>query len=150
MPKTLSEAKDRFDKKLKRDFRAKCPLCNRVSIIYKRVIDKTMATTLMLWAKEHGNSYIHVRKFLEGHGLESQARGGSFTKLRHWRLIESKGKHSGYWRITERGFAYLKGKKLYKVALVANNDGDLIGFLAEEGKASISDALNTSFKREKI
>jgi hypothetical protein len=110
-----------------------------------------MATTLQLWAKEYGDSFVHVRKFLERRGLDSQARGGSFTKLRHWGLIESKGRQTGYWRITEKGFRYLNGKKkIHKTALVANQDGKVIGYLVEDGKVTIHDALNTKFDRNKI
>jgi len=151
MPITLEKAKKRFEDKLRSKGKTKCPVCGRTSIIYQRVVDRTMATTLQLWAKERGDAYVHVRSFLESKGLESQARGGSFTKLRHWGLIESKGRQSGYWRITEKGFAYLAGrKKIHKVALVANQDGRVIGYLAEEGKVSIHDALNTKFDKGKL
>lgn len=148
---SLEKAKKRFESKLQRRSKAKCPLCERTSIVYKRVVDKTMATTLQLWAKEHGDSFIHVRRFLERKGLDSQARGGSFTKLRHWGLIESKGRQTGYWRITKKGFEYLSGRRrIHKVALVANQDGKVIGYLAEEGKVTIHDALNTKFNKGKL
>lgn len=151
MPVTLEKSKKRFDGKLTSKGKAKCPVCGRTSIIYQRTVDRTMATTLQLWAKERGDSYIHVRSFLESKGLESQARGGSFTKLRHWGLIESKARQSGYWRITKKGFEYLSGRrKIYKVALVANQDGRVIGYLAEEGKVSIHYALNTRFDKGKL
>jgi hypothetical protein len=54
-------------------------------------------------------------------GGDMHAPGGEYAKLRHWELIERKGREHGdggggcgYWRITERGWLFLEGRILIR------------------------------------
>lgn len=88
-----------------------CPCCGRTCKIYRRVINRTQARWLLAlvaaW-RERGGAWISVHDdALKG------TRGGDYSKLRHWGLIEPSERVVGQspaWRPTERGALFADGE----------------------------------------
>ncbi len=134
-----------FDKKLHRKGEQKCPCCKIVVKLTPRKIDSTMVRTLILMATQ-GDDWIHVRRFCEANGFKSLSRGGSYSKLAHWGMMESKKFGSGIWRVTSKGHAFATGRrKTWAQALIKNRDKEFIGFIREAGRVTVGEALGAKF-----
>ena len=119
-----------------------CPCCTRMAKVYKRTIYKGMIESLVgLYQNNGTDEFVHWSVYSPGHG--------DFAKLRYWDLIEESdqirkdGGKAGYWKITDEGKSFLRGKtKIPKHALIY--DGDLIGLDSTE-TISIVDAAGEDF-----
>lgn len=107
--------------RLKAEKGEECPCCKQRVQVYKRKLNKTMVRTLALLAvkqnKQSGPSYIrpgyiHAPTVLKEHAGYAREVG----KLAYWGFVEEgesqtgDGRHAGMWRVTERGYAFLRGQ----------------------------------------
>lgn len=94
-----------------------CPACHQNVKQYKHKINGLTAKSLIdlyvLTLQNPNKPYFHVQDDID----VPLKVGGSFAKMRWWKLIEempkdddSKGRTSGYWRITMRGIAFVKNE----------------------------------------
>lgn len=123
-----------------------CPVCTQLAKVYRRKIHAAMARDLIIARRVAGPDWFHVRTTL-GHD------GGDFAKLACWSLIveydavRDDGGRAGWWRITDRGRAYVldqlrvpKYARIYDGRLL-NLTGDLVG---------VRDALGTRFRYDDL
>jgi len=114
--RTLEEAQKDFFLSVNRG--GACPCCGLHAKIYKRKLYHTMVVALNhfyvheLASSEKGR-YHSVTEVLQG----AASRGGDFAKLKYWGLLEQQKERkkdnnprSGYWRITDKGKAFIEGK----------------------------------------
>jgi len=93
-----------------------CPCCGQLSKVYRRQINSIMARAAIVLYRCGAlpdTDFQHLPTLLDGTG--SVARGGDPAKLVHWHVIEQAPdgeKRSGYYRLTERGLAWIHGKAL--------------------------------------
>lgn len=143
---TIAELKARFDKKVRAKGKQVCPVCAHKAEILPRSVSGSMARVLVLWAREWGGRWVHVKRALIEIGLKKEAEGGSFAKLHHWGLIERDDDRRGYWRVTPKGIRYARGEiKISRTLLTLNVGDKRIGFVKEDGKADIREALGKKF-----
>lgn len=110
----LQLAKDGVDKNL--DKGSECPCCSQFAKRYKRALNSSMAAMLIAVYQNSGKEYVHVNKLLATiPRFNANFGGGDFTKLVHWGLTEQKigerddgCKHNGFWRVTEKGEAFIR------------------------------------------
>lgn len=127
---------------------AACPLCGQHAKLYKRKINSGAARGLITMYHLYGRDWGHLPSTATLSRL-----GGEFARLALWGLVEEAtekrpdGGRAGYWRLTDKGIAFLKGQlHVPTYALVYN--GRSFGF---EGNAvSIKDALGTKFNYEDL
>jgi len=115
---TLEEAKqwlrDRFDDG------ASCPCCHQYVKLYKRKLNSSMALAAVYIFKyfqaNPDTDWLHVPSYLSRIISSATVRGGDWSKLRYWGLIEDqKGVRSdgservGNYRITPAGKAFVAG-----------------------------------------
>lgn len=87
-----------------------CPCCDRWGKIYARTLNKTMAKSLVWLAnKSSDGRWIDV----PNEAPRWLVRSNQLPTLRWWNLVERMNneddetkKHSGYWRVTSRGFQF--------------------------------------------
>ena len=89
----------------------RCPCCGQFAKVYRRKLNRTMVKALHTLQKAGGYGFfVHAQSF-----LSSNAFGGDVGKLRHWGLVEElqerrdDGGRAGYWKVTQRGLAFLAG-----------------------------------------
>jgi hypothetical protein len=108
-----------------------CPCCDQFVKVYRRGLHKTMVGSLVQMYRSHGQRWAHL--------LRSGSKGGDEAKLRYWGLLEEEtsinredGGRAGYWRVTDRGVAFIRGAAIVpRYSLVFNaecigHDGELI------------------------
>lgn len=95
-----------------------CPCCTQWAQMYKYSFHGTMASALVhiYIATKNGivddEGYLHVENYLVSLGEKPSKHG----KLRYWGLIEQKNngdsskKHSGEWRLTQKGLDFVEGR----------------------------------------
>lgn len=102
------------------DAGAECPCCGQLAKVYKRKLNGAMAYVLLLIARRDGDDWIHVPSYINAHekrpGVAAAIRG-DWAKLVHWGLLEELlgerpdgSTRVGYYRITERGRRFARGK----------------------------------------
>lgn len=124
-----------------------CPCCGQFAKVYWRTITSAMARALIiLWRAGGTDHWVHGPTLLGG----ARADEG---KLRYWGLLqESKerrddGGRAGYWRVTEVGESFIRGKTVVpQYALVY--DGACLDFAGAH--IGIRDALGTRFNYEDL
>lgn len=119
-----------------------CPICEQKVKVYRRKINSGMARSLILMYRAGGLDFIHVPTAI---GARSREEG----KLAYWALVEEErmrrpdGGRAGYWRVTELGELFIRGKvSMPKYARVYN--GRVLSLLPAE-QVTIKDALGTKF-----
>jgi hypothetical protein len=122
-----------------------CPCCTQMVKRYRRKFNSGMARGIIFAYKLDKvlpDQYFHsntINKLANGQDIE-------FSKLRYWGLVEQmpneneKKKHSGMWRITDKGRQFAKGQidieshvLLFKKKLYGF-DGDKINIREALGK----------------
>lgn len=133
-----------------------CPCCGQFVKRYRRQINSSMSRVLIdLYHFRSANgpvAYLHVPKFLAEH---SRPQVNDYTKLTAWELLEPKrgdredgSKRNGYWRITEKGLAFVEHRlEVPKYALMYNQK--FLGFLEGE-TVGISATLGKKFNYEEL
>lgn len=131
----------------------RCPCCTRLAKIYKRPIYAAMAKALIMIVKasetlsESSNGWFHIEdRILDNGGpakvsLSSLTNAG-YSKLAYWGLIESQSNNSGFWRATDLGVDFVKGRATV-LSHVELYDGEFLGTVGEP--VTISNVLRTSF-----
>ena len=138
---TLEEAREWLREHVKDG--AECPCCTQFAKVYRRKIYSRMARLLILAWREAETHWFYLPTTLKDNS-------GDFAKLRYWGLVEEQdgeredgSKHVGWWRITEKGEAYVKGElAVPKYARIYN--GRCLGLVVDE-TADIRDALGKHF-----
>lgn len=140
----------------KRDEGVDCPCCGQFAKIYKRPINSAMAYALILidryFSKPGHDDWLHVPQFLAVQRLpasELASIRGDWAKLKHWGLLEEMqalrddgSNRIGYWKITEKGKAFVRGQiAVPRYAHLFDNQ-----LLSLEGpEVFIQDSLGTRF-----
>ena len=101
---------------------ARCPCCHLLAKVWKRTVTGSMAHALVLVAGETKKGecdpdwWIHIPSLLSRKASGATARGGDYTKLKYWGLLEKlpgKGTREdgsprkALWRITSRGLRFV-------------------------------------------
>ena len=119
-----------------------CPCCDQFAKVYRRKISATMARRLRDFRQKVPAGEFRHLPTVFGSGTD-----GEFAKLRYWNLIEEEktrrpdGGRSGYWKVTERGEAFLAGRETVpKYVHIYNGDrlflsGDRVSFKDSFGEA---------------
>ena len=104
-----------------------CPVCDQFVKVYRRKITSTMARQLLELHKRTiaGQEWVHGRDVVFG-GTGT----GDFAKLQFWGLIEPKPhrvgddgkKTSGYWQLTNLGFAFCEKQTAVPLYLFIYNN----------------------------
>jgi len=149
---TLAEVKEELREHWK-EGGISCPACTQLVKLWKEKLYSCMAYLLI-------RLYILDRKIPGFHHiseiyLQDHAGGSNnLSKLRFWELIESmpkvkgqKGRTSGYWQITEKGKAFVRGEiEVPAYTLMFNRK--CYGF--SEEKTDIKQALTTQFDYDEL
>lgn len=126
-----------------------CPVCDRWGMVNKRCFNKTMAKSLV-WLTHQGNDYIDV----PGTAPVFVLKTNQLASCRWWGLTErppsddDTKKHSGHWRATPRGRAFVDGG-LTIPKYVLTYAGEPISFSVDE-RIFIFDAVSKFDYREAI
>ena len=129
---TLNDARDLWSEIIL-DKGAKCPCCDRWGKIYRRKINLSMCRSLSwLAAQDPIDDWIDV----PNRAPKWLLRTNQLATLRWWDLVErrllvkdSKKKHSGEWRATDKGREFLAGGKIPEA--VSTYDGEVVGISEE-------------------
>ena len=144
---SLDGARQRLWEKLERGEIVTCYCCGQTCKIYPRKINSGMARSLIQMYQLGGRDWVHLPTRLN---LRSREEG----KLAYWGLVEeqkvvrSDGGRAGWWRITEKGEAFVKNQlQVPKIAMVYNgtvrefDDSQMVG---------IKDALGDKFSYDEL
>jgi hypothetical protein len=118
--------------RMNRDEGVECPCCGQLAKVYRRTINAGMARTLIeAYRADLARGFIHTPS------LPCDSHEAS--QLSWWGLLEEElvrrpdGGRAGYWRVTDRGVAFVRGAaQVPKYALIYDGDvlgtaGDLVG-----------------------
>ena len=139
---------------------AHCPLCHQFAKLYKRKLNAAMAYVLVLiyrWHKTKPEGHLewlhvpsHIAKEGAGNARRAAAVRGDWAKLKHWGLIQEQpgrrsdeSKRMGYYRITDRGIAFVNGQITVQSHIWIYNETMLDLPVFE--KVSIRDTLGLKF-----
>lgn len=105
-----------------------CPCCDRHGKVYRLRLHQTFALALR-WIYLNGdeNGWVNV----QNKGPRVILKSKNYGMLAHWGLIESFGKRSGVWRVTEKGKAFGAGLITVPASAFIYND-EVVGFSEEE------------------
>lgn len=126
-----------------------CPCCGQFVKKYRIKINYFMCKFLInLYKLSKDSEYVHLNDAIEG-----MKTSGLYSYLPMWKLAQKvpnddpKKKHSGLWRITEKGKAFVEGRiTVPKYFFTYNNK-----FLGFDGEmVSIREALGTKFSYEEL
>jgi len=136
-----------------------CPCCDQHVKNYRYSISRSMALALVSLYHlnvRNNDTFVSKEDLFKVVISKSAFGGGSFASMVRWGLIEekssddkTKGRCSGYWRITEKGKSFVKNEiRLPKYVHSYNNK---VFFRDDKEMVSILDAMNgESFDYEKI
>ena len=148
--RTIKQAREDLFKAY--DIGEHCPVCGQYVKKYKRKITSSMAYALILlyWRNEaHPGEWIHILEYFRGKKGIPHTLHGDCPKLRYWELIIKKDEakedgnpDSGYYKITRKGFNFVKDMiTVPKFIYLYNNE-----FLAFGGELiNIKEALGNKF-----
>lgn len=144
----FAPTKDNFMQQLRSGDKTHCPTCGRYAQIYKRRITSTMAKQLVELVQAAPNGeYVSYRVI--------KIVGGDWSKLKWWGLIENQShvpgedgkKSSGFWRVTQKGFQFLRGEITVPDAMFVF-DGEPMSVSPEQ--VTFSDSLGHHFDYNEI
>ena len=127
-----------------------CPVCDQYARRYKRKLNSSMARGL-IWLVDASTekSWVNIHAL----PMIQSRRGGEFSKLVHWGLVEAKPnedphkKDSGWWRPTQEGIDFAMGHTNVPVYVyLYNNEVDF----TSDKVGSIQDALGKEFSYEEL
>lgn len=121
-----------------------CPVCGQFAKVYKRKIYATMARDMILLWQKSGTDWAYLPDVVP-------ERGGNLVKMRYWGFLEKRTNEDGsakvgWWRVTEKGEAWIRGETTVpKFALIYN--GKCLGLLPgpQSDSVSVTDALAARF-----
>lgn len=88
-----------------------CPCCQQGVKVYKRKLASSAAYGLITMYRHHGTAFGHAPTTADLARL-----GGELARLSLWGLLEEKsemrddGGRAGWWRVTERGEAFVQNR----------------------------------------
>lgn len=150
---TLAEARQWLRERLRDG--EECPCCMQFAKIYQRKLNSGMAYALIWlvrWFEKNPESdYVFVNKLADRMVLR---RGGEWTLIRYWGLIEEKPsdpksdqRTSGLWRPTPLGIEFAKGEVMVqKYALTYNRGCQGL----EGGLVDIRECLGDQFSYKEL
>lgn len=114
---TLAAAKDWLRARVRKG--APCPCCAQFAKVYERQITGAMAVALVIIERRFRThaDWLHAPTYLTAHcPVGVTIRGGDYTKLVHWRLLEEKPEirgdgspRAGFYKITPAGIDWARG-----------------------------------------
>ena len=121
-----------------------CPACNQRVQLYKRKLASTMAFCLIkfvLHTQKKGNQYTKFATILDNQNITPTQRA-DWQKLLYFRLIQNDPANSGFYKVTQQGFDFVRGNILMpKYANVFN--AKVYGYSMQQ--ITIKQALSTKF-----
>ena len=146
---TIKEAKEYLKDNFEKG--CSCPTCNQFVKLYKRKLGSPQTKALILlyhMNKKNNDEWVHVRDITRDLNVTSD-----FSKNVYWKLIEEKPlsgedkKTSGFWRITDKGKAFVERRiKLKSHVLIYN--AKIIGF--SENYTDIISSLGKRFSYREL
>jgi hypothetical protein len=135
-----------------------CPCCGQRVKVYRRTITSAMALALILIerrARAHNNEWFHVPSYLSATTHGAAARGGDWSKLRYWGMLQQLGDvrpdgstRTGMWRMTDMGVDFVHERiSVPKVVLVYNQT--LLGHDSAQW-VTIREALTAPFNYDEL
>lgn len=124
-----------------------CPCCDQMVKLYKRRINKSMATDLIRLHQYGKGGYMHVEDFVAPRSTRE------VSKLKLWDLVETMPndnpdkKSTGMYRITKKGEDFVEGKVMVRTYVQMYNN-KFYGF--DGGMVTISDALKEKFSYSEL
>jgi hypothetical protein len=143
---TLGEAREILRELL--DAGHKCPCCTQMAKIYRRKITGRQAAALISLFRAAGRDYGHFPTVAPDHYEAAQA-----ALLRYWGLTEElqekreDGGRAGWWRVTERGEAWIRGQTTVP-KYARTYDSRCLGLTGES--VTVVDALGTKFNYNEL
>jgi hypothetical protein len=131
---------------------AKCPCCTRLAKVYHRHINSSMARDMIAMYVTHGTDWAYLPAVRKG---TSSRDNREEPKLRYWGLVEEEkvrrpdGGRAGWWRITEKGEAFLLDQ-ITVPRKMRVFDKRSLGPLAGTEQVSIRDCLGDHFNYEDL
>lgn len=129
----------------------KCPCCQRVMQVYKRVLNTGMAYSLVWLYHKSGDQYPWID--VPAAAPVEVIKDRQFDKLEKWAFVKRKirqgkrGKIAGLWRITQQGKAFAENRlraPLHAYIYL----GEVLHF--EEVEIDIVEALRPRYDYEKL
>tara|TARA_R110000744_G_scaffold28730_1_gene68941 strand:- start:620 stop:1144 length:525 start_codon:yes stop_codon:yes gene_type:complete len=128
-----------------------CPCCGASNKVYKRKLSSTMTATMCaISATDEEGGWVHLnrvpRRFVHG---------GEVAQLQHWELLEQKRndntrkRRSGVWRLTPKGYAFVRGElRVPSHAFVCSPGDRLLGW--ETTTTGVVEALGDHFDYQEL
>lgn len=133
-----------------------CPACGQLVKKYVRKLNSGMARGLIVAYRidqEKGQDWFHISELLT---KKIAAGANELQKLRFWKLVEQKThnddpdkKHSGFWRLTERGRLFVTNGVLVPRCITMYNQ-KFLGYEDENDLISIREALGSKFNYREL
>lgn len=121
-----------------------CPVCEQHAKVYHRKLNHQSVRVLATMWRVYGRDWCHMSSLMKRFLPDIAHQGGHATIAAYWNLIEEEkqrredGGRAGWWRLTDRGVAWLKGEiKVAKYAETYNSN--CLGYSGE--LVSVEDAL---------
>lgn len=115
------------------DHGLRCPLCAQFAKRYRRKLNKRMIKALRLLVQSGAAlDFVHAPTVLSTAAGPARDPGmlALFNLVEELQVVRDDGGRAGYWRVTEAGLAFLRGKlTLPKYALVY--DGRRLGYTGD-------------------
>lgn len=140
-----------------------CPCCAQEVKVLEKEIHPYMARTLIILyrhcEKNPATAWTHVASLVETTALAFSIilKPGEWSKLRYWGLIEERPKtekvskeeaKKGYYRLTPKGLAFVKGEQKVPRAILFYDDRHL-GFSADK-EVGVRDVLGKDLVYEEL
>ena len=128
-----------------------CPCCGASNKVYKRKLSSTMTATMCAISTigEEGE-WVHLSSV-----PRRLIHGGEVAQLQHWKLLEQKRndntrkRRSGMWRLTPKGYAFVRRKlRVPSHAFVCAPGDRLLGW--EITTTGVVEALGNHFDYEEL
>ena len=146
---TIKEAKQYLRENFNKG--CSCPTCGQFVRLYKRKLGSPQTKALILLYhknNDNNNDWVHVRDITRDLNVTSD-----FSKNIYWNLIEEKPlsgedkKTSGFWRITNKGRAFVEGKLKVKSHVLIYN-AKVVGF--SEDYTNVVQSLGKKFSYREL
>lgn len=93
-----------------------CPVCTQRAEIHTRPLNHASVRAVIAMLRVHGRDFGHLQTVAREHLADIAGQGGQLVLSQHWGLLEEErrlrpdGGRAGYWRVTERGEAFVHGR----------------------------------------
>ena len=138
---------------------ASCPCCNQFVKRYKRKLNSSMAHALILIYKyfdNHDMNWLHVPSYLSQISSSATVRGGDWSKLRYWGMIEAESavrsdgsERVGNYRITNLGKRFVR-REVRVLKFVFLYNGDVVAGDGDDTRIYIDEALGEKFNYNEL